>query len=78
MLKEMPLYTLLPWLLIEPGAFIMERKMLLEIKERAERASMARITPRPLDPSQRLETEWTDVRVRPGSDALPIARGGVR
>jgi hypothetical protein len=37
MLKEMPLYALLPWLLIEPGAFIMERKMLLKIKERAER-----------------------------------------
>ncbi len=56
MMKEMPLYTLLPWLLIEPGAFIMERKMLLEIKERAERARMARIAPSSLDPSQKLET----------------------
>lgn len=56
MMKEMPLYTLLPWLLIEPGAFVMERKMLLEIKERAERARMARIAPSSLDPSQKLET----------------------
>jgi hypothetical protein len=56
MLKEMPLYALLPWFLIEPGAFIMERKMLLEIKERAERTRMARIRPSPLDPSQKLET----------------------
>jgi hypothetical protein len=56
MMNEMPLYTLLPWLLIEPGAFVMERKMLLEIKERAERARMARIAPSSLDPSQKLET----------------------
>ena len=56
MMKEMPLYTLLPWLLIEPGAFVMERKMLLEIKERAERARMTRIAPSSLDPSQKLET----------------------
>jgi hypothetical protein len=45
MLKEMPLYALLPWLLIEPGAFIMERKMLLEIKERTERVRIAAIPP---------------------------------
>jgi hypothetical protein len=38
MRKAMPLYAMLPWLLIEPGAFIMERKMLLEIKRLAERA----------------------------------------
>jgi hypothetical protein len=56
MLEEMPLYALLPWLLIEPGAFIMERKMLLEIKERAERPRMPRITPSSLNPSQRLKT----------------------
>ena len=45
MLKKMPLYALLPWLLIEPGAFIMERKMLLEIKERTERVRIAAIPP---------------------------------
>ena len=56
MLEEMPLYSLLPWLLIEPGAFVMERKMLLEIKERAERPRIARITPSSLDPWQRLKT----------------------
>jgi hypothetical protein len=56
MMKEMPLYALLPWLLIEPGAFVMERKMLLEIKERVEYAKMARIAPLSLDPSQKLKT----------------------
>jgi hypothetical protein len=36
MLNEMPLYAWPLWLGIEPGAFIMERKMLLEIKRLAE------------------------------------------
>lgn len=36
MVREAPVYTWPFWLLIEPGAFIMERKMLLEIKRLAE------------------------------------------
>jgi hypothetical protein len=36
MLKETPFYAWPLYLAIEPGAFIMERKMLLEIKRRAE------------------------------------------
>ncbi len=37
MLKALPWYTWPFWLLIDPGVFVMERKMLLEIKKRAER-----------------------------------------
>jgi hypothetical protein len=44
MLEQMPLYTVLPWLLVEPGAFIMERKMLLEIKKQAERVRLEAVT----------------------------------
>ena len=36
MLRHTPPYTWPFWLLIDPGVFIMERKMLLEIKRRAE------------------------------------------
>jgi hypothetical protein len=36
MLRDMPIYAWPLWLGIEPGAFIMERKMLLEIEHRAE------------------------------------------
>ena len=36
MVRETPVYTWPFWLLIEPGAFLMERKMLLEIKRLAE------------------------------------------
>src|SRR5690606_2186410 len=36
MVRETPVYTWPFWLLIEPGAFIMQRKMLLEIKRLAE------------------------------------------
>jgi hypothetical protein len=39
MLKETPPYSWPLWLLVEPGAFVMERKMLLGIKERAERSA---------------------------------------
>jgi hypothetical protein len=78
MLKEMPLYAFLPWLLIEPGAFVMERKMLLEIKERAERTRMARITPSSPNPRPRRENEWKDVVVHPGRNASTMAQGGVR
>ena len=63
---ETPLYALLPWLLIEPGAFVMERKMLLEIKERAERARMARITLVPEPKAEPRENEWKDVVVHAG------------
>jgi hypothetical protein len=43
MIRETPVFTWPFWLLIEPGAFIMERKMLLEIKRLAE-AHHARAT----------------------------------
>jgi uncharacterized protein YndB with AHSA1/START domain len=36
MLKALPWYTWPFWLLIDPGVFVMERKMLLEIKKHAE------------------------------------------
>ena len=36
MVRETPVYTWPFWLLIEPGAFLMERKMLLEVKRLAE------------------------------------------
>lgn len=36
MLKALPWYTWPFWLFIDPGVFIMERKMLLEIKKHAE------------------------------------------
>jgi hypothetical protein len=37
-MKQTPPYLWPMWLMIDPGAFIMERKMLREIKKRAERA----------------------------------------
>ena len=37
MLKALPWYTWPFWLFIDPGVFVMEHKMLLEIKKRAER-----------------------------------------
>jgi hypothetical protein len=73
MLKEMPLYAALPWLLIEPGAFFMERKMLLEIKKLAERARRPRRTPLRPVPSQQLEPKWRDELVYAGRDASSIA-----
>jgi hypothetical protein len=78
MLNEMPLYALLPWLLIEPGAFIMERKMLLEIKERAERTSLTRITPSSPNPWPRHQDEWNDMVVGADRNASTMAQGGVR
>ena len=36
MLKALPWYTWPFWLFIDPGVFVMERKMLLEIKKHAE------------------------------------------
>ena len=36
MFKALPWYTWPFWLLIDPGVFVMERKMLIEIKKRAE------------------------------------------
>jgi hypothetical protein len=36
MLRALPWYTWPFWLLIDPGVFVMERKMLKEIKKRAE------------------------------------------
>jgi hypothetical protein len=77
MLKEMPLYAVLPWLLIEPGAFIMERKMLLEIKKLAERPGRAGRTQLPPVPSQKLETKRKDELGYAGRDASSI-EGGVR
>jgi hypothetical protein len=44
MLKALPWYTWPFWLFIDPGVFVMERKMLLEIKKRAEAPAE---TPRP-------------------------------
>jgi hypothetical protein len=41
MLRDNPPYTWPFYLLLEPGAFVMERKMLLEIKTRAEGMSSA-------------------------------------
>lgn len=40
MMRQTPPYMWPMWLLIDPGAFIMERKMLLEIKKRAERIAL--------------------------------------
>jgi uncharacterized protein YndB with AHSA1/START domain len=37
MLRALPWYTWPFWLFIDPGVFVMERKMLLEIKQHAER-----------------------------------------
>lgn len=46
MLGSMPFYTWPIWLLLEPGAFVMERKMLLEIKRLAERTQLRMSAPR--------------------------------
>jgi len=43
MLKNSPPFTWPLYLLIEPGAFVMERKMLIEIKRRAERLAASRL-----------------------------------
>ena len=42
LLRQTPSYTWPFYLLIEPGAFIMERKILLEIKRRVDEAELQR------------------------------------
>jgi hypothetical protein len=39
MMRAVPAYLWPLWLLIEPGVFVMERKMLLEIRRLAERGA---------------------------------------
>lgn len=46
MFRSTPFYTWPMWLLLEPGAFIMERKMLLEIKRLAERTQLRMSAPK--------------------------------
>jgi hypothetical protein len=47
MLQSTPPFAWPLYLLIEPGAFLMERKMLLEIKRRAENLAASRLPLRP-------------------------------
>lgn len=75
MLKEMPPYALLPWLLIEPGAFITERKLLREIKKQAERANRSRLQTLLPDPSQDVAAGHNDGLARAGDGASTMPRG---
>jgi hypothetical protein len=56
MLRAVPPPLWPMWLLIEPGIFIMERKMLLEIKRLSEAQGGERITP-PRSPAKQLRTD---------------------